>query len=808
MTVSDYQTTLVVPSSVVATIVSLGSTRLSGSVVVEDATATDASPPMLNGESSPQAFSVGLTSGQAASITLAPVSVGPFVAGAAGTVEVSPGPLTITAMLPVLGESSIPCTLTTNPAPVVTSTTIVPGPLSVITASLPPATVGASYDTQLDAVGGKPPYLWALAPGSVLPPGLHLDATQGSLSGTPTVAGTSTVELRVTDSSDPAETAVSRPLVISIGPPLVPRDAFGWGQIGQVGNVASTDSSTPAPLRGLPAGVVPTALASGVEDTFVLSSAGAVYGWGYNSDGELGNGTTTESGIPVQASMPVGTTVTAIAAGGFHVIVLTAAGTVYSWGQGADGQLGDGTTSASAVPVAVQLPPGVTATAIAATGDGGLALSSTGQVYAWGAGGYGQLGNGSTTDSTVPVVVSMPSAVRFVAISGGGAHSLALSATGRVYAWGAGGYGQLGNGSTTDSNVPVEVGLLTSMRIVAIAAGGAHSLALSATGQVYAFGENGDGQLGTGTLSTDVPIPVRLPAGVLATGIAAGAAHSLVLTSTGALYAFGDDRSGQVGNGTVQSRVPFPTLVDLPGGTRAITVASGPDAEGSLALLTTTPLPTTTVGLPGAGAVLAGGVWLDAAATSPLGVATVHFVLSGGRLTGPVTIATATPTVDGWLAGWASSDVQNGTYRLQSVATDTSGETASSPAVVVTVRNPRLTTRIILPGRPTEVARGATVVLDASAVGRAAVSSVSFQISGGSIRTPVTIATATLTIDGWIAEWHVRALAAGRYRLESVTTDAAGHVASSPPRRITVGPFGPRGTGTTMANLPGQGGHR
>jgi hypothetical protein len=147
-------------------------------------------------------------------------------------------------------------------------------------------------------------------------------------------------------------------------------------------------------------------------------------------------------------------------------------GTVWAWGYNGDGELGNGTNTDSNVPVPVSGLSGITA--IAGGGYHSLALKNDWTVWAWGYNEYGQLGNGTNTDSNVPVPVSGLSGI--TAIAGGEYHSLALKNDWTVWTWGWNGYGQLGNGTNTDSNVPVQVSGLTG--IMAIAGGGSHSLAI------------------------------------------------------------------------------------------------------------------------------------------------------------------------------------------------------------------------------------------------------------------------------------------------------------------------------------------
>jgi hypothetical protein len=145
-------------------------------------------------------------------------------------------------------------------------------------------------------------------------------------------------------------------------------------------------------------------------------------------------------------------------------------------------QLGNGTrtSTSTSTPVAVTLPAGTTVKAIGfGHGFQSMALTSTDSVLAWGQNNYGQLGNGTTTISTVPVEAHLPAGLTITAITGGDEHALALASTGRLYAWGYNRYGQLGDGSTTNADLPVEVHLPADLRVTVFGAGGYHSMAVS-----------------------------------------------------------------------------------------------------------------------------------------------------------------------------------------------------------------------------------------------------------------------------------------------------------------------------------------
>jgi alpha-tubulin suppressor-like RCC1 family protein len=328
-------------------------------------------------------------------------------------------------------------------------------------------------------------------------------------------------------------------------------------------------------------------LAGGVYHSVAVTSSGAVFAWGWNIVGQLGNGSTNGSDVPMKVRLPRGTKVTGIAAGFAHTLAVTSTGAVLAWGKNYNSDLANGSTTDSAVPVRPILPAGTKVTAVAAGTDDSLALTSTGAVLAWGLNDYGQLGNGSTGNNVAPVNATLPAGTKVTAIAAGARHTLALTSTGSVLAWGYNADGELGDGNRTSSNVPVDVKLPPGTKVTAVAAGGYYSLALTSTGAVYAWGYNADGELGNGGKSgSDVPVEVRLPHGTKVTAIAAGGnlsevgqvgagpGHSLALTSTGAVLAWGYNADGELGNGSTRNS-DVPVKVKVPAGKKVAAVGAG-----------------------------------------------------------------------------------------------------------------------------------------------------------------------------------------------------------------------------------------
>ena len=183
-------------------------------------------------------------------------------------------------------------------------------------------------------------------------------------------------------------------------------------------------------------------------------------------------------------------------------------------------------------------------------------------VYAWGDNSNGQLGNGTTTDSSTPLLVTGLPGGTFTAVVGGSGNSFVLTSTGSLYGWGIA--GGLGNGATDNSfQLPVAVTGLSGVNVTAVAAGINHTLALTNSGAVYAWGDNESGELGSGdSFASATPIHVTGGglSGVTVTAVAAGAFHSLAVTSTGAVYTWGNNSDGQLGNGTTtDSPTPPPS---------------------------------------------------------------------------------------------------------------------------------------------------------------------------------------------------------------------------------------------------------
>ncbi|MEI6675734.1 MAG: SUMF1/EgtB/PvdO family nonheme iron enzyme [Verrucomicrobiota bacterium] len=376
---------------------------------------------------------------------------------------------------------------------------------------------------------------------------------------------------------------------------------WGYNSFGQLGNNSFTDSGVPvlATQSGVLAGKTVVSVSAGIWYCLALCSDGTVAAWGDDLEGELGNNRATNSSVPVlvtQSGALAGKTVIAVDTCGWHSLALCSDGTVAAWGANTLGQLGNGSTTNSSVPVLVNqsgVLAGKTVVQIAAGADFNLALCSDGSLATW--------GYDTTTQHNVPVLVTQSGVLAgkaVVSISGGRCHSLALCSDGTLVAWGYGWSGQLGNNSTTDSSAPVLVtqsGVLAGKTIISVAAGTAHSLALCSDGTLAAWGWNISGQLGNDT-TTDSLVPVLVnQSGVLAgktvVSISASQNFSLALCSDGTLAAWGGyspTMSSSVPVAVTQSGVLAGKKVGAvsAGGSSGIALAAVPITSNQLSNLT------------------------------------------------------------------------------------------------------------------------------------------------------------------------------------------------------------------------------
>jgi len=398
-----------------------------------------------------------------------------------------------------------------------------------------------------------------------------------------------------------------------------------WGENtrGQLGNGETSERNIP--IRVLQGAYSGTAylgddpnnkiisIALGRYFSIALSANGIAYTWGENANGQLGNNTTTNSSTPVKVLKGAysGTTylgddpnnkIISVALGDEHSIALAADGTVYTWGNNIVGQLGNNKlTTTSSIPVKVLKgtysgtaylgdDPNNKIISVAVGESYSIALAADGTVYTWGQNFEGELGNGGGPEQDTPIKVLKGTYSgttylgddpnnKIISVAIGGEFSIVLAADGTVYTWGKNRDGTLGNNSFTNSNTPIKVlkgaysgttylGDDPNNKIISVALGSNYSSALAADGTAYTWGWNFKGELGNNTTTnSNFPIPVKVLKGAYSgttylgdnpnnkiISVSLGDSHSTALATDGIVYTWGENSTGQLGDGSNTDR--------------------------------------------------------------------------------------------------------------------------------------------------------------------------------------------------------------------------------------------------------------
>jgi alpha-tubulin suppressor-like RCC1 family protein len=424
---------------------------------------------------------------------------------------------------------------------------------------------------------------------------------------------------------------------------------WGMGWAGKLGDGTETDRRTPAPVD-MPGGVLFNRISSTGSHTCAIGNDSNAYCWGQNSNGQVGNGTTTTQSRPARVSTPAGVIFTEISAGGSHTCAVGNDAKSYCWGMGHNGAIGNGSLGDQTNPVPVDAPGGVQFSDLTSGGGHTCATGNdNSRPYCWGFNLNGQLGNGNTTNQSRPVLVNVPSGnnlmrltansnqtcamgfdnrphcwgmvgnteqhtpvptdpqsgTSFYSVTAGGNHACSLANPyNNAYCWGMGANGRLGNNQTADHFSPVEVVAeqappgSSGSRFTQMFVGGSHLCGVDETTKAHCWGMNQQGQLGDGT-NTDrqTPTLVNTPSGVTFTQFAVGSMHTCATGSDARTYCWGGGVNG--GNVSTPTAVDTPPGVNLIGlttqgfhtcgrGSNAITYCWGQNAEGELGDGTTT----------------------------------------------------------------------------------------------------------------------------------------------------------------------------------------------------------------------------
>lgn len=401
-----------------------------------------------------------------------------------------------------------------------------------------------------------------------LPAGITLNASTGALTGTPTAPGT----YRFTIGTQACSGTITKKFVRTVYPNF-PLDLYTWGSnnSGQLGygNTSTTPTIYPNQVKN-PQGERWVMTAHGDDHSMALTEDGKLFVWGSNASGQLGLSSVAvggNTGTPTRlcisgcgASEPVWVW---ISAGDAFSLGITLDGKLYTWGSDFGGALGDGgTVSNKSVPTLIPAPSGDLWINAACGYDNVVAVTLEGKLYSWGNNLNGKIGDGTVSTTGAggvnnnrlsPVQIAASLNKEWQLAAAGDAHAMALTSTGDIYAWGNGGDGRLGINSTTDQSTPTFVG----SGYKDISCGYGHSLAIKNDGTLAGWGANFNGQVGDGTTtSRSTPVAVGAALNKTFRNLFMGqyADHSLAVTNDGELFGWGSNGSGTVGDSTKTSR--------------------------------------------------------------------------------------------------------------------------------------------------------------------------------------------------------------------------------------------------------------
>jgi alpha-tubulin suppressor-like RCC1 family protein len=441
-------------------------------------------------------------------------------------------------------------------APPVTQPTPDPVPAPVIaTKSLPSGTVGASYSGTIDFSGREASV--AVTSGS-LPSGLELDGKSGSISGVPTKPGSTSFTVTATGTGlsvtqDFTVTVISGEIefvMVSSGNyhNLALDDtghlwSWGYNEQGQLGD--GTTATRTSPTRVTP-DVTYTQISASANSSMAIDSAGRLMTWGSNSWGHLGTGTQNGEYL-VPNHVAKSTSFKEIESSTYNSLAIDTAGHLWMWG---DDYALDYADSTTVVNTPKMILPAVTFGEVSVGVTHSMALTTAGQLYTWGGNTWGQLGDGSTTRRATPTLITPT--VTYRTIESGYRHSMALTTGGKLFTWGQGNLGALGNGGTANALTPTAITPSVSYKAMSALSG--TSTAITTDGKLFGWGDNSSGQFGNGSKAAQLS-PTQIYPGLNVTAVSVGSSGSstwtVVVDADGHIWSSGYNGIGTLGDGTM-----------------------------------------------------------------------------------------------------------------------------------------------------------------------------------------------------------------------------------------------------------------
>jgi alpha-tubulin suppressor-like RCC1 family protein len=385
-----------------------------------------------------------------------------------------------------------------------------------------------------------------------------------------------TTNFKDSNGSDLGTKLVTKDYLISVYPEIgqqigIPPELWTWGAgpNGRLGNATITNSSTP--VTTFAGGTNWKQVSTGSFHTAAIKTDGTLWVWGSGEDGRLGNAAITNRSTPV-TTFAGGTNWKQVSGGGAHTAAIKTDGTLWTWGAEANGRLGNGATIASISTPVTTFAGGNNWKQVSCGSNHIAAIKTDGTLWTWGAGANGRLGNAAIADRSTPVT-TFAGGTNWKQVDSGGSHSAAIKTDGTLWTWGLGASAQLGNTATTDSSTPVTT-FAGGTNWKQVSAGGFHTVAIKTDGTLWGWGSEGDGRLGNGATIASISTPVTtFSGGTNWKQVDSGGANTSAIKTDGTLWTWGSGGYGQLGNVDITNRsTPITTFA---GGTNWKQVNSG-----------------------------------------------------------------------------------------------------------------------------------------------------------------------------------------------------------------------------------------
>jgi alpha-tubulin suppressor-like RCC1 family protein len=390
-----------------------------------------------------------------------------------------------------------------------------------------------------------------------------------------------TVNFIRSDGVDIAREWITKDYLISVYPEIgdkigIPPELWVWGSgtNGRLGNAVTTGSIS-TPVTTFAGGTNWKQVSAGDSHTSAIKTDGTLWTWGNGGQGRLGNAQTTNRSTPV-TTFAGGTNWKQVSSGTSHTAAIKTDGTLWTWGYGGQGRLGNATISLAGVSTPVTTFSGGTNWKQVSCGAAAFghtaAIKTDGTLWTWGFGTNGRLGNAAITDRSTPVT-TFAGGTNWKQVSAGDSHTSAIKTDGTLWTWGSGTNGRLGNAVTTGNiSTPVTT-FAGGTNWKQVSSGSSHTSAIKTDGTLWTWGNGGQGRLGNATLTNRSTPVTTFAGGTNWKQVSAGESHTAAIKTDGTLWSWGVGGSGQLGTNDLSTRVtPVTTFA---GGTNWKQVSAG-----------------------------------------------------------------------------------------------------------------------------------------------------------------------------------------------------------------------------------------